>query len=159
MDIEEGRPFCRKLWPWNIDPPLTQEYQVGQELLLPELPLTIRLIGLRVTKLKDLRLEPSMGIKRVRDFHQPLPISLYFSFLTPQIPLHRTRNDGSLCRIRQRRKIFPHELDTSKRPQSIPSPGLETPNPCLLDNLNPTPRLVHDLLSPNCTPALYVKRR
>jgi hypothetical protein len=41
--------------------------QVGKELLLPELPLTIRLIGLRVTKLKDLR-APSPaagGIKRV----------------------------------------------------------------------------------------------
>ncbi|KAJ6593861.1 IMS-domain-containing protein [Mycena capillaripes] len=40
-------------------------FAIGQELLLPELPLTIRLIGLRVTKLKDLRgAEPSVGIKR-----------------------------------------------------------------------------------------------
>jgi len=41
-------------------------FAIGQELLLPELPLTIRLIGLRVTKLKDLRasLDPSIGIKR-----------------------------------------------------------------------------------------------
>ena len=29
--------------------------QTGKELLLPELPLRLRLIGLRVTKLKDLR--------------------------------------------------------------------------------------------------------
>ncbi|KAJ7188315.1 hypothetical protein C8R46DRAFT_1205488 [Mycena filopes] len=40
-------------------------FAVGQELLLPELPLSIRLIGLRVTKLKDLREpNPSNGIKR-----------------------------------------------------------------------------------------------
>jgi hypothetical protein len=44
-------------------------WQTGKELLLPELPLTIRLIGLRVTKLKDLRASsPSGGIKRVRYF-------------------------------------------------------------------------------------------
>lgn len=36
---------------------------------MPELPLSLRLIGLRVTKLKDLRADPdanSGGIKRVR---------------------------------------------------------------------------------------------
>ncbi|KAK7057229.1 IMS-domain-containing protein [Favolaschia claudopus] len=43
-------------------------FAIGQELLLPELPLTIRLIGLRVTKLKDLRgPNPSTGIKRFFD--------------------------------------------------------------------------------------------
>ncbi|KAF7361929.1 IMS-domain-containing protein [Mycena venus] len=43
-------------------------FAIGQELLLPELPLTIRLIGLRVTKLKDLRgPDPSTGIKRFFD--------------------------------------------------------------------------------------------
>lgn len=42
--------------------------QTGKELLIPELPMKIRLIGLRVTKLKDLRApqEPPGGIKRVR---------------------------------------------------------------------------------------------
>ncbi|KAH7888691.1 IMS-domain-containing protein [Phlebopus sp. FC_14] len=40
-------------------------FAIGKELLLPEFPLTIRLIGLRVTKLKDLRAsEPAGGIKR-----------------------------------------------------------------------------------------------
>ncbi|RDB24727.1 DNA polymerase kappa [Hypsizygus marmoreus] len=41
-------------------------YAIGKELLLPEVPLTLRLIGLRVTKLKDLRapLETANGIKR-----------------------------------------------------------------------------------------------
>ncbi|KAF9227351.1 DNA/RNA polymerase [Gyrodon lividus] len=40
-------------------------FAIGKELLLPELPLTIRLIGLRVTKLKDLHAaEPLGGIKR-----------------------------------------------------------------------------------------------
>ena len=43
--------------------------QIGKELLKPELPLTLRLIGLRVTKLKDLRADAeskTRGIKRVR---------------------------------------------------------------------------------------------
>ncbi|KAF5380614.1 hypothetical protein D9615_004634 [Tricholomella constricta] len=46
-------------------------YTTGKELILPEFPLTIRLIGLRVTKLKDLRApsEPTNGIKR---FFEPL---------------------------------------------------------------------------------------
>lgn len=40
-------------------------FTIGKELLLPELPLTLRLIGLRVTKLKDLHApEPAGGIKR-----------------------------------------------------------------------------------------------
>ncbi|KAH7925515.1 IMS-domain-containing protein [Leucogyrophana mollusca] len=41
-------------------------FAIGKELLIPELPLTIRLIGLRVTKLRDLRAKspPSGGIKR-----------------------------------------------------------------------------------------------
>ncbi|KAJ3866625.1 DNA/RNA polymerase [Lentinula novae-zelandiae] len=37
---------------------------IGTELLLPELPLKIRLIGLRVTKLKDLKISADSGIKR-----------------------------------------------------------------------------------------------
>ncbi|KAL6310385.1 DNA/RNA polymerase [Sparassis latifolia] len=42
-------------------------YAIGKELLTPELPLTVRLIGLRVTKLKDLRADLDArpgGIKR-----------------------------------------------------------------------------------------------
>jgi len=40
-------------------------FSIGKELLLPELPLKLRLIGLRVTKLKDLRApESASGIKR-----------------------------------------------------------------------------------------------
>ncbi|CDO69221.1 hypothetical protein BN946_scf185042.g123 [Trametes cinnabarina] len=45
-------------------------FAIGQELLKPELPLTLRLIGLRVTKLKDLRAEAeskARGIKRFFD--------------------------------------------------------------------------------------------
>ncbi|THV05009.1 DNA/RNA polymerase [Dendrothele bispora CBS 962.96] len=41
---------------------------IGKELLVPELPLSLRLIGLRVTSLKDLRLSDSVGIKRVGAF-------------------------------------------------------------------------------------------
>ena len=33
---------------------------------MPEFPLSLRLIGLRVTKLKDLREDERKGIKRVR---------------------------------------------------------------------------------------------
>ncbi|KAF4567617.1 hypothetical protein EYR40_006618 [Pleurotus pulmonarius] len=39
-------------------------FAVGKELLFPELPISIRLIGLRVTKLKDLKASTSEGIKR-----------------------------------------------------------------------------------------------
>lgn len=41
-------------------------FATGRDLLLPEMPLKLRLIGLRVTKLKDLKKkEPETGIKRV----------------------------------------------------------------------------------------------
>ncbi|KAI5117782.1 hypothetical protein M0805_000425 [Coniferiporia weirii] len=39
-------------------------FNTGKELLKPELPLRIRLIGLRVTKLKDLRAPADEGIER-----------------------------------------------------------------------------------------------
>ncbi|KAL4251432.1 DNA polymerase kappa [Abortiporus biennis] len=42
-------------------------FNIGKELLLPELPLRLRLIGLRVTKLKDLKVDEDKkrgGIKR-----------------------------------------------------------------------------------------------
>ncbi|KAK2464297.1 hypothetical protein APHAL10511_003754 [Amanita phalloides] len=39
-------------------------YTIGKELLIPEFPLRLRLIGLRVTKLKDLRVSSEIGIKR-----------------------------------------------------------------------------------------------
>ncbi|KLO19428.1 DNA/RNA polymerase [Schizopora paradoxa] len=41
-------------------------FNIGKELLQPELPLCLRLIGLRVTKLKDLRVPDDKGIKRRR---------------------------------------------------------------------------------------------
>jgi hypothetical protein len=40
-------------------------YAIGKELLEPEWPLRIRLLGLRVTKLKDLKMKDDQGIKRV----------------------------------------------------------------------------------------------
>ncbi|KAI0949222.1 hypothetical protein AcW1_008900 [Taiwanofungus camphoratus] len=44
-------------------------FTMGKELLTPELPLTLRLIGLRVTKLKDLRVQPKLsGIERFFEF-------------------------------------------------------------------------------------------
>ncbi|KZV95108.1 DNA/RNA polymerase [Exidia glandulosa HHB12029] len=39
-------------------------FAIGKELLLAEMPLRIRLLGLRVTNLKDLKLAESAGIKR-----------------------------------------------------------------------------------------------
>ncbi|KAK0455046.1 DNA/RNA polymerase [Armillaria borealis] len=46
-------------------------FKIGKELLLPEFPLKLRLIGLRVTKLKDLRAasDTTAGIKR---FFEPV---------------------------------------------------------------------------------------
>ena len=46
-------------------------YEIGQELLQPEWPLCLRLIGLRVTKLKDLRKKED-GIIKVRALLQVL---------------------------------------------------------------------------------------
>ncbi|KZP22360.1 IMS-domain-containing protein [Athelia psychrophila] len=45
-------------------------FAIGKELLLAELPLTIRLIGLRVTKLTDLR-APSPAAGGIRKFFEP----------------------------------------------------------------------------------------
>ena len=42
-------------------------YEAGKELLLPRWPLRFRLIGLRITKLKDLR-KKEEGIMKVRAF-------------------------------------------------------------------------------------------
>ncbi|KIL62574.1 hypothetical protein M378DRAFT_12776 [Amanita muscaria Koide BX008] len=39
-------------------------FTIGKELLMPEFPLRLRLIGLRVTKLKDLKATNNTGIKR-----------------------------------------------------------------------------------------------
>lgn len=79
----------------------TVRVQIGKELLLPELPLRVRLIGLRVTKLKDLRAnldDKPGGIKRVR---APIlfilgPRDFAPSFSTPQVdPLLRRRSEKS----------------------------------------------------------------
>ncbi|KAF7968926.1 hypothetical protein HWV62_28868 [Athelia sp. TMB] len=45
-------------------------FAIGKELLLTELPLTLRLIGLRITKLKDLR-APSPAAGGIRKFFEP----------------------------------------------------------------------------------------
>ena len=39
---------------------------------MPEFPLSLRLIGLRVTKLKDLKEDEKRGIKRVRLIYLPI---------------------------------------------------------------------------------------
>ena len=55
--------------------------RTGKELLKPELPLCIRLIGLRVTKLKDLRAPADQGIKRVRRLSIVHPTTILISCL------------------------------------------------------------------------------
>ncbi len=69
MDNEEGRLIQREgngyeKWRTEIKRFIAQ---IGKELLQPKLPLCLRLIGLRVTKLKDLRVPDEKGIKRVRN--------------------------------------------------------------------------------------------
>ena len=44
---------------------------------MPEFPLSLRLIGLRVTKLKDLREDEKKGIKRVRLGSPPIRETVY----------------------------------------------------------------------------------
>ena len=44
---------------------MTEFFQTGKELLMSEFPVSLRLIGLRVTKLKDLKADHYVGIKRV----------------------------------------------------------------------------------------------
>ena len=44
---------------------------------MPEFPLSLRLIGLRVTKLKDLREDENKGIKRVRLIDLPIETTGY----------------------------------------------------------------------------------
>ncbi|KAI0645925.1 DNA/RNA polymerase [Trametes meyenii] len=48
-------------------------FAIGQELLKPELPLTLRLIGLRVTKLKDLRAEAESKARGIKRFFEAAP--------------------------------------------------------------------------------------
>ncbi|KAF8495871.1 IMS-domain-containing protein [Gautieria morchelliformis] len=48
-------------------------FAIGKRLLMPEFPLTIRLIGLRVTKLKDLRAPEGQGLKRFFESGQASP--------------------------------------------------------------------------------------
>ncbi|KAJ3007023.1 hypothetical protein NUW54_g1544 [Trametes sanguinea] len=50
-------------------------FAIGQELLKPELPLTLRLIGLRVTKLKDLRAEAESKARGIKRFFGSAPSS------------------------------------------------------------------------------------
>ena len=69
MDIyQKGESICRRPSPLLLTLALIL-LQIGKELLTPELPLSLRLIGLRVTKLKDLREDLDAnagGIKKVR---------------------------------------------------------------------------------------------
>ncbi|KAI0335006.1 DNA/RNA polymerase [Cubamyces sp. BRFM 1775] len=48
-------------------------FAIGQELLRPELPLTLRLIGLRVTKLKDLKAEAESKARGIKRFFETAP--------------------------------------------------------------------------------------
>ncbi|KAI0779356.1 DNA/RNA polymerase [Fomes fomentarius] len=52
---------------------------IGKELLKPELPLTLRLIGLRVTKLKDLKAEVESKARGIKRFFNLAPSSSHGS--------------------------------------------------------------------------------
>ncbi|KAF8348380.1 DNA/RNA polymerase [Amanita rubescens] len=62
---------------------------IGKELLMPEFPLRLRLIGLRVTKLKDLRTADNTGIKRVRSCFR-----VFFGPVDSNSPRKRRKIDG-----------------------------------------------------------------
>ncbi|TCD70323.1 hypothetical protein EIP91_003952 [Steccherinum ochraceum] len=47
-------------------------FEIGKELLIPELPVKIRLIGLRVTKLKDLRVDTDNQPGSIKRFFESL---------------------------------------------------------------------------------------
>ena len=76
--------MCVKLLTISSYPAFSHMLQAGKELLKSEFPLSIRLIGLRVTKLKDLRENAEHGIKRVsglygRQWHNFLMDTISFS--------------------------------------------------------------------------------
>lgn len=80
MDIgQEGGLICCEPYKLDILAEMSTYYEhrkTGKELLLPELPLRLRLIGLRVTKLKDLRLDEDAkpgSLKRVSRSPSPGP--------------------------------------------------------------------------------------
>ncbi|KAG2045388.1 hypothetical protein BDR06DRAFT_1025790 [Suillus hirtellus] len=75
LDTFQGKPhlYTSKVIDRWVSSKKEDFFAIGKELLLPELPLTLRLIGLQVTKLKDLHApEPLGGIKR---FFEPANLS------------------------------------------------------------------------------------
>ncbi|KAF8919917.1 DNA/RNA polymerase [Mucidula mucida] len=65
LDTYQGMSRIRGQVMRSLDNEEGRLFKIGKDLLLPEFPLKLRLIGLRVTKLKDLRSsEPISGIKR-----------------------------------------------------------------------------------------------
>lgn len=76
--------------------------QIGKELLLAEMPLRIRLLGLRVTNLKDLKLSESVGIKRVCIARLSLPV-LAHSRTVLQVGARLSTQEAQAVRSRRRR--------------------------------------------------------
>ncbi|KAI0665939.1 DNA/RNA polymerase [Trametes maxima] len=74
-----------KSFDWYISTKKADLFAIGQELLKPELPLTLRLIGLRVTKLKDLRAEAESKARGIKRFFEEAPV--------PSSPKKRRRTD------------------------------------------------------------------
>ncbi|KAF7315401.1 IMS-domain-containing protein [Mycena indigotica] len=85
-------------------------FAIGHELLLAELPLTIRLIGIRVTKLKDLR-EPK----------SPVGIKRFFEAVGPESPSKKRKvedpDDDDLAI-----SISDKPLSTSSKAETHPCP-------------------------------------
>ena len=63
----EGMCSCEPLYVTLISH-LVLFAKIGKELIKAEFPVCIRLIGLRVTKLIDLKANDAKGIKRVQPF-------------------------------------------------------------------------------------------
>jgi hypothetical protein len=71
MDHKKGRFVCGSLAFYGVTINVSNSHtrmQTAKDLLKHEWPIKIRLIGLRVTKLKDLNAVPTGGIKRVCGF-------------------------------------------------------------------------------------------
>ncbi|KAI0662336.1 hypothetical protein C8Q70DRAFT_1051797 [Cubamyces menziesii] len=87
-DMEEGVFTRAKSFDRWISSKKENLFAIGQELLKPELPLTLRLIGLRVTKLKDLKAEAESKARGIKRFFESAP--------TKSSPRKRRRSEASI---------------------------------------------------------------
>ncbi|KAI0821695.1 hypothetical protein BC628DRAFT_1329079 [Trametes gibbosa] len=94
-------------------------FSIGQELLKPELPLTLRLIGLRVTKLKDLKAEAESKARGIKRFFE-------------------TASSGSSPR-KKRRVASSHHGDEEEEPPRLSQDGFAIAMPGYDDDVEADP--------------------